>query len=80
MGLTFWDALAFVLFLTAVIVISLFASRKEKDSEDYFLAGRQLTWWLIGFSLIASNISTEHFVGMAGAGFGNRFAPRQSRG
>ena len=33
---------------------------------DYFLAGRGLTWWLIGFSLIAANISTEQFVGMSG--------------
>lgn len=51
--------------------VSLYASRREKDTEDYFLAGRNLTWWLIGFSLIASNISTEHFVGMAGAGYGS---------
>lgn len=70
MALTFWDVIAFVLFLAAVILISLLASRREKDSADYFLAGRRLTWWLIGFSLIASNISTEHFVGMAGAGYG----------
>lgn len=71
MELTLWDGFAFVVFLGAVVVISLFVSRKEKNSEDYFLASRQLTWWLIGFSLIASNISTEHFVGMAGSGFGD---------
>lgn len=70
MELTLWDGIAFILFIAAVIGISLYASRKEETSEDYFLAGRNLTWWLIGFSLIASNISTEHFVGMAGAGFG----------
>jgi solute:Na+ symporter, SSS family len=38
----------------------------EKSSEGYFLAGRGLHWWLIGFSLIAANISTEQFVGMSG--------------
>ena len=70
MGLTFVDAIAFVAFLATVIGISLYASREEDTSEDYFLAGRSLTWWLIGFSLIASNISTEHFIGMAGSGFG----------
>ena len=59
----------FVGFLGVVIAISLFKSRKEESSEDYFLAGRKLTWWLIGFSLIASNISTEQFVGMNGAAF-----------
>ena len=71
MDLAFWDVVAFVAFLAAVIGISLYASRKEDNSEDYFLAGRSLFWWLIGFSLIASNISTEHFVGMAGQGFGS---------
>lgn len=64
------DIIVFVLFMGAVVVVSLYAGRKEKSSEDYFLAGRSLTWGLIGFSLIASNISTEHFVGMAGSAFG----------
>lgn len=70
MELTGIDVAAFVLFIAFVIGVSLYASR-EKDSSDesYFLAGRKLTWWLIGFSLIASNISTEHFVGMAGSGY-----------
>ena len=71
MNLSWLDALSFILFVLLVITVSLIASRKEKDSEEYFLAGRSLSWWLIGFSLIASNISTEHFVGMAGQGFGN---------
>lgn len=39
---------------------------KEGGASDYFLAGRGLTWWLVGFSLIAANISTEQFVGMTG--------------
>jgi solute:Na+ symporter, SSS family len=69
MVLTAFDIIAFVGFLAIVIGISLYASRKEETSEDYFLAGRNLSWWLIGFSLIASNISTEHFVGMAGKGY-----------
>jgi len=63
-------AITFSGFLLAVVVISLYAGRREKTGTDYFLAGRTLTWGLIGFSLIASNISTEHFVGMAGKGFG----------
>lgn len=69
MALSTFDIVAFIGFLAAVIGISLYASRKEDTSEDYFLAGRNLSWWLIGFSLIASNISSEHFVGMAGRGF-----------
>ena len=52
--------------LVLVAVVSIVASRGESTRTQYFLAGRKLTWWLIGFSLIASNISTEHFVGMTG--------------
>ena len=69
MNLSTLDIVTFVGFLALVIGISLYASRKEETSEDYFLAGRKLSWWLIGLSLLASNISTEHFVGMAGKGF-----------
>jgi SSS family solute:Na+ symporter len=69
MELNFVDVASFCLFIAVVIGVSLYASRKEESGEDYFLAGRRLTWWLIGFSLIASNISTEHFVGMAGRGY-----------
>jgi SSS family solute:Na+ symporter len=70
MNLTFVDLLVFVAFMATVVGISLYAGRRERSSEDYFLAGRTLGWSLIGFSLIASNISTEHFVGMAGQAFG----------
>jgi len=69
-NLTLTDLLTFTAFIAFVIIVSLVASRsKEQTEESYFLAGRKLTWWLIGFSLIASNISTEHFVGMAGSGY-----------
>ena len=65
------DILVFLSFIAAVIGIGLWKSHgEETDSEhgaqDYFLAGRGLTWWLVGFSLIAANISTEQFVGMSG--------------
>ena len=70
-GIGWLEILTFVGFIGAVITVSLVKSRKEESSEDYFLAGRKLTWWLIGFSLIASNISTEQFVGMNGSAFSN---------
>ncbi len=63
------DVAAFCGFLALVVGVSLYASRGRKGAAEYFLAGRDLPWWLIGFSLIASNISTEHFVGMAGRGY-----------
>ncbi|MEX2589693.1 MAG: solute:sodium symporter family transporter [Chitinophagales bacterium] len=69
MELNTLDLVCFVGFIVLVIVVSLYAGRKEDNSQDYFLAGRKLSWWLIGLSLIASNISSEHFVGMSGKGY-----------
>ena len=66
MALNFWDIFVFLAFVISVITVGILKSRHEKTSEDYFLAGRGLSWWLIGFSLIAANISTEQFVGMSG--------------
>jgi len=60
------DIIVFLAFVIGVVTLGLVKSRNEKTSEDYFLAGRGLKWWLIGFSLIAANISTEQFVGMSG--------------
>lgn len=63
------DLIVFFLFLVAVIFLAFGVSRNSgQDSESYFLAGRGLKWWLIGFSLIAANISAEQFVGMSGNG------------
>ena len=68
------DALVFFGFIACVLFVGFFKSRKkagaEEGAEDYFLAGRGLKWWLIGFSLIAANISAEQFVGMSGQGAG----------
>ena len=71
MHLTGWDIGIFVLFVVFVITFAMLMSRRRTDSASYFLAGRGATWPLIGFSLIAANISTEQFVGMSGAGAGN---------
>ena len=61
----------FLVFFGIVVGVSMYKSRREKTGEDFFLASRGLFWPLIGFSLIAANISTEHFVGMAGQGAGS---------
>ena len=71
MDLNFFDIGVFLAFIGIVVGFSMFKSRKEKTSEDYFLASRGLKWWLIGISIVAANISTEQFVGMAGQGAGN---------
>jgi SSS family solute:Na+ symporter len=68
--------LDYVVFLVYFVIVAAyglwvyFRKRKsEVDSKDYFLAEGSLTWWAIGASLIASNISAEQFIGMSGAGF-----------
>ncbi|UTW54703.1 sodium/solute symporter [Kordiimonas sp. SCSIO 12610] len=57
-----------LLFLIA-LVISRKDSGEDRDTEDYFLAGRALPWWAIGASLIASNISAEQIIGQSGQGY-----------
>ncbi|MBP3356399.1 MAG: sodium/solute symporter [Rikenellaceae bacterium] len=72
-GFTFIDYAVFIVYAVVIVGIGLWVSRDkkgvEKNSSDYFLASRSLTWWAIGASLIAANISAEHFIGMSGSGF-----------
>jgi SSS family solute:Na+ symporter len=70
MNMHWLDLTIFIAFFAVVVGVSMYKSRREKSGEDFFLAGRSLLWPLIGFSLIAANISTEHFVGMSGQGAG----------
>jgi SSS family solute:Na+ symporter len=51
-----------------VFGIGFYFSRRERTSEEYFLAGRDVGWFFIGASLFVSNISTEHFIGLSGTG------------
>ncbi|HNX04511.1 MAG TPA: hypothetical protein PKI32_03375, partial [Opitutales bacterium] len=66
------DITLFVIAVVGVIGFGIWKGSRGRgkamsgDTSEYFLAGRGLTWWLIGFSLIAANISTEQFVGMSG--------------
>lgn len=70
-----WEMVVFCIVVIGVIGLGIWKSgdsketeeeKKEKGAADYFLAGRGLSWWLVGFSLLAANISTEQFVGMSG--------------
>lgn len=56
------------LYFCIVFAIGFYFSRKERTSTDYFLASRNVGWFAIGASLFVSNISTEHFIGLAGSG------------
>lgn len=64
----------YIVFFIYFIIVStygwyVYKKKKHEDSKDYFLAKDSLTWWAIGASLIASNISAEQFIGMSGSGF-----------
>jgi len=71
MSFTTLDLVFFAGFYALVLALSFFKSRGRKDSAGYFLGGRSLTWPLIGISIVAANLSTEQFVGMAGQGAGD---------
>ena len=61
-------------YLIFVVLLGFYFGKKHKDAEDYFLAGRTLTWPLIGFSLFASNMSSNSLVGLAGAGYADGYS------
>jgi SSS family solute:Na+ symporter len=63
------DSVVIVVSLVLVVGAVLRAAGKKQTNTEYFLAGRDLRWPLIGMSLLASNISAEHVVGMAGDGY-----------
>lgn len=71
--LQFADYLVFLFYFILVSGYGYYIYYRKKsqhvDSKDFFLAEGSLTWWAIGASLIASNISAEHFIGMSGSGF-----------
>jgi SSS family solute:Na+ symporter len=69
-ALDYW---IFVIYFLIIAAYGIWIYRRKRlagqDSKDYFLAEGSLTWWAIGASLIASNISAEQFIGMSGSGF-----------
>jgi SSS family solute:Na+ symporter len=63
------DWLMIAIYFGILMTVAWWVVRKGKDSAaDYFLAGRNLGWWVIGASIFASNIGSEHIVGLAGSG------------
>ena len=69
-GLESLDYVIFALYFVLLAAIGFWAGRhKSHNAADYFLAGKSLPWYAVGGSYIASNISSEHFIGMVGAAF-----------
>lgn len=63
------DWLVIALYFGAIAGVAWWAIRQDRDTaDDYFLAGRNLGWWVVGASIFASNIGSEHLVGLAGSG------------
>src|SRR5258708_25356031 len=68
-NLSLFDILVIAGYFIILLAIGLWAARREKNvSSDYFLAGRDVGWLAVGASLFASNIGSEHLVGLAGTG------------
>src|SRR2546425_11252643 len=70
------DLVIIGVYFAIVFGIGMYFSMKERPSEDYFLAGRDIGWFFIGASLFVSNISTEHFIGLSGTGASSGLAGR----
>ncbi|MCS3552768.1 MULTISPECIES: SLC5 family protein [unclassified Sphingobacterium] len=74
MKLELIDISIFVIYILAILLLGLYASRfNAKTKRDYFLAGDKLPWWMIGGSIIAANISSHHLVGAMGAAYSRGF-------
>ncbi len=67
------DYAILVAYIVIIVGVGLWVSRRkkgeERDAADYFIASKSLSWWVIGASLIASNISAEQFIAMSGSGY-----------
>src|SRR5262249_44133303 len=62
------DVVIIGIYFTVIFGIGFYFARRGRTSTDYFLASRDVGWFAIGASLFVSNISTEHFIGLAGSG------------
>ena len=68
-----YDWITVSLYFLVLLGIAVWVIRKKKENtEDYFLAGRNVGWFVVGASIFASNIGSEHVVGLAGTGAGNK--------
>jgi len=63
------DYLVMAVYAAAVLGIGFWANRRQKNTEDYFLGGRQLPWWAVGISLVATSFSSASLIGGTGYGY-----------
>ena len=77
MNISWLDFSIIAVYFVFIFFITVRIGRKISDSNDYFLAGRNVGWFVIGASLFASNIGSEHLVGLAGTGASSGVAVAQ---
>jgi SSS family solute:Na+ symporter len=74
MKLNILDGSVFALYFGVVLALGVYAARQGKGTKrDYFLAGDKLTWWMVGGSIVAANISSHHLVGVMGTAYNRGF-------
>jgi len=65
------DLVMVLVYVVFIVGLGFHFAKRTETTDDYFLAGRSLTWWLIGFSLFASNVSSTTLVGLSSSAFGS---------
>ncbi|MGE5499171.1 MAG: sodium:solute symporter family transporter, partial [Syntrophothermus sp.] len=69
MNFQFIDYAIVGIYLVSVTIIGIFISGKQKNSKDYFLGGKEMAWWSVGFSIVASETSTLTFISIPGLAY-----------
>ncbi len=64
-----FDLLLIILYLTGMVAFGIYYSKHVGGAADYFLAGRSLPWWIVGMSIVGSNVGSNDYVGAAGGGY-----------
>lgn len=72
--LGFWDYLTVGVYFTIILTIGVLATRQKSNLDDYFFAGKSMGWFVIGGAIFATNIGTEHLVGLHENGFKDGFS------
>src|SRR6185436_2093865 len=70
LALNYFDLAVVVLYLLGMVMVGFYAARRgQNTTKQYFLGGRALPWYVVGTSMVATVVSTEHFVAQVGAGY-----------
>lgn len=72
--ISYFDVGIVGVYVVATLLVGVYVGKRKNNADDYFLAGRSLTWPVVGFSLYATNLSGASFIGLAGAGYSSGLA------